>query len=197
MNHRRLVSLISNLFVPHPAPAPVLSALHLDAAGRAFVGDSYAQQLTVVVHAYASDTAALIAARFLLDDAGVIDGAGSLYAFDRQEHALPAAFAPVGGGLVSWRTVHGRATSETSWVSGVFYRNSLVWEISVNGNGTTDLGNIVIDMAKRLIDRGSGQRQGSDLDALLPVEADLPASMHLDAGFDHIPDIEWHSPMAA
>ncbi len=141
-----------------------------------------------MVHAYANDQAALIAAQLMLDDAGMIGISGHLAATDRRESPLPATFTPVGGGLVSWRTAIGGGASETTWVTGVFHRGNLVWEISANAAGGIDLSDRVLELARNLTYRRVQEIPAPDLWSLLPVASELPAPMRLDAVYSHSPD---------
>jgi hypothetical protein len=188
MHRPRILSLVSSwLASPTPsfsAATPLVGRGLRDVAGRAFAAGAPSTlplgYLTVIARAYESDEAAASASHGLLADAGDPYGTPGISVVGRCEEALPAGFAPLDGGLVTWRTIAGPAAVRTGWATGVFRRGHLVWDITVSGADPAALADVVLDLGRELTHRRQTEWGLWDL---VPEATDLPVPMTIDAVF--------------
>lgn len=194
MNRRSLLTVASNLFAFHAAPAASARPVNVPEglAGRAFtdMAGASAAYLTVIVRRAPSALAAERTRLALLSQAGDIEPGMHVRATRVTGRALPEHLAqePGASSLVAWDTVAESAAARTRWVAGYFRRGDLTWEIIATGTDAEALARLVTGLATDLMARDASEPSGQwtgGLWSLLPLETELPAPLRLETVFDN------------
>ena len=177
VNARHLAGFLHQVLDPRPRQPISFRVAGPDVAGRAFRGDQI-PELTVVAHSSASSKAA---ERLRL---ALIDGAARLQS-DAWRLTSPVELletpANLDGEIATFLTWATRAADgEWAWAAGYLRRGRVTWELLASAAPGTPSVDLVTAVAIDLVSRDLPTPESSLWD-LLPVAADLPVPMQLDA----------------
>ena len=188
MNARQLTGFLHGLLESRPRQSTSFRVEGPDVAGRAF-RDQSLRELTVVAHSSQSSRAAERLRVALIDGAARLQSDSCQLASHVELLPTPVDLAMHSVTFLAWTT---RAMQmERSWVAAYLRRGRVTWELLASASTPVSLVDVVAAVSLDLVSRDLSA-DNSSLWSLLPVGAELPVPMWLDATLGADPlDVEF------